>query len=93
MAGHDHGELSVAVLVDGERFHVPGPVAPGSAVTVFNSGDTDVTLTADDGGFDVVVPGHTLLTFPAPTEPGEHPFGSRHDPAFRDVLVVAAPGG
>jgi putative copper resistance protein D len=93
MAGHDHGELSVAVLVDDERFHVPRPVAPGSAVTVFNSSDTEVTLTAADGGFDVVVPGHTVLTFPAPAEPGEHPFTSRHDPAFRDVLRVATPGG
>ncbi|SFO75602.1 putative copper resistance protein D [Geodermatophilus dictyosporus] len=91
MAGHDHGELSVGVLVDGERFHVPRPVAPGSRVTVFNSSDTEVTLTADDGGFDVVVPGHALLTFPAPGAPGEYGFTSRHDPGFRDVLVVAAP--
>jgi putative copper resistance protein D len=60
---------------------------------VFNRSDTEVTLTAADRGFDIVVPGHTVLTFPAPQEPGEHPFASRHDPAFRDVLVVAAPGG
>jgi hypothetical protein len=91
MAGHDHGELSVGVLVDAERFHVPRPVAPGSLVTVFNGGDTEVTLTADDGSFDVAVPGHTLLTFPAPAQPGRHGFASRHDPGFRDVLVVAAP--
>jgi putative copper resistance protein D len=92
MAGHDHGELSVAVLVDEERFHVPAPVAPGALVTVFNDSDTEVTITAEDGSFDVVVPGHTLLTFPAPGESGSHPFSSRHDASFSDVLVVA-PGG
>ncbi|WP_347056850.1 hypothetical protein ABC795_09040 [Blastococcus sp. HT6-30] len=36
MAGQDHGELSVGVLVDGTRFHVAGPVAAGSRVTVHN---------------------------------------------------------
>ncbi|MGY1652453.1 copper resistance D family protein [Geodermatophilus sp. SYSU D01119] len=89
MAGHDHGELSVGVLVDAERFHVPAPVAPGALVTVFNSSSTEVTLTAADGSFDVVVPGHTLLTFPAPAGPGTYAFSSRHDPAFADVLVVS----
>jgi putative copper resistance protein D len=88
MAGHDHGELSVGVLVDGTRFHVPGPVEAGSTVTVFNSSDTDATITADDGSFDVDVPGHALVTFPAPDEPGSYAFGSRADPAYQDVLVV-----
>jgi putative copper resistance protein D len=88
MAGHDHGKLSVGVLIDGTRFHVPGPVAAGSTVTVFNSSDTDATLTADDGAFDVDVPGHALVTFPAPDRPGSYEFGSRADPAYRDVLVV-----
>ena len=88
MAGHDHGELSVAVLIDGERFHVAGPVAAGSRVTVHNGTDREATITAADGSFDVVVPGRTLLTFPAPAEPGSYPFGSRHSTAFGDVLVV-----
>lgn len=88
MAGHDHGELSVGVLVDDERFHVPGPVAAGSRVTVFNSGDQTVTLTADDGSFDLVVPAGSLTTFVAPDQPGDHPFTSNHSAAFADVLVV-----
>jgi len=88
MAGHDHGELSVGVLIDGSRFHVAGPVAAGSRVTVHNSTDQDVSITADDGSFDVDVPGSTLLTFLAPDQPGEYPFTSRHSPAFTDVLVV-----
>ena len=88
MAGHDHGELSVGVLVDDERFHVAGPVAAGSRVTVFNSGTATVTLTADDGSFDLVVPAGSLTTFEAPRQPGEHPFGSSHSTSFADVLVV-----
>jgi hypothetical protein len=88
MAGHDHGELSVGVLIDATRFHVPRPVAAGSTVTVFNSSDTAATLTADDGAFDVAVPAHALTTFRAPEKPGRYAFGSRTDPAYRDVLVV-----
>jgi putative copper resistance protein D len=88
MAGHDHGELSVGVLVDDTRFHVTRPVEAGSPVTVFNSSDTAVTITADDGSFDVDVPGHALVTFPAPDGPGSYEFASRTDPAYRDVLVV-----
>jgi len=88
MAGHDHGELSVGVLIDGSRFHVAGPVAAGSRVTVHNSTDQDVSITADDGSFDVDVPGSTLTTFLAPDQPGEYRFTSRHSPAFTDVLVV-----
>ena len=88
MAGHDHGELSVGVLVDEERFHVAAPVSPGSRVSVFNGTGQDVTLTAEDGAFDVVVPGGSLLTFMAPTDPGEYRFASRHDAGFADVLIV-----
>jgi len=88
MAGHDHGELSVAVLIDGDRFHVAGPVAAGSRVTVHNAGDIEVTITAADGSFDVVVPPHALLTFPAPEAAGSYPFVSRHSSSFADVLEV-----
>jgi hypothetical protein len=67
---------------------VPRPVTPGSTVTVFNSSDGDVTITAADGAFDVDVPGHALTTFRAPDRPGRYAFGSRTDPAYQDVLVV-----
>ena len=88
MAGHDHGELSVAVLIDETRFHVSGPVEAGSRITVHNATTTEVTITASDGSFDVVVPGRALITFPAPDEPGSYPFVSRHASSFADVLVV-----
>lgn len=88
MAGHDHGELSVGVLVDDERFHVARPVVAGSRVTVFNGSDAEVTLTAADGSFDLAVPSRTLTTFLAPREPGEYGFTSAHSASFADVLVV-----
>jgi putative copper resistance protein D len=88
MAGHDHGELSVTVLIDETRFHVSAPVAPGARVTVHNRSTTEVTITAPDGRFDVVVPGRTLVTFEAPGEPGTYPFSSRHSSAFTGSLVV-----
>lgn len=88
MAGHDHGELSVAVLIDETRFHVAGPVDAGSRVTVHNATGTEVTITATDGSFDVVVPGHALMTFEAPDVPASYPFTSRHASSFADVLVV-----
>ncbi len=88
MAGHDHGDLSVTVLIDQTRFHVSAAVAPGTSVTVHNATRTEVTITALDGSFDVVVPGGTLMTFPAPDAPGSHPFESRHSDSFTGVLVV-----
>jgi putative copper resistance protein D len=88
MAGHDHGELAVGVLLDGSRFHVAGPVAAGSLVTVHNSTTTAMTITATDGSFDVVVPPNALMTFPAPEQPGSYPFTSRHSASYSDVLVV-----
>jgi putative copper resistance protein D len=63
-------------------------VTAGATVTVFNSGEDDATLTADDGSFDVAVPGHALVTFVAPDRPGSYSFGNRSDESFRDVLVV-----
>lgn len=88
MSGHDHGELSVGVLVDEERFHVSSAVAPGQAVTVYNSSGTEVSITADDGPFDLTIPGRTFMTFVAPVQPGAYTFTSRHSAGFRDVLVV-----
>jgi putative copper resistance protein D len=88
MAGHDHGDLSVTVLIDETRFHVSAPVPPGARVTVHNGTATDVSITASDGTFDVVVPGRTLMTFQAPQEPGSYPFFSRHSSTFTGLLVV-----
>jgi putative copper resistance protein D len=57
-------------------------------VAVHNATTTEVTIAAIDGGFDVVVPGGTLLVFRAPEQPGSSPFESRHSASFTGVLVV-----
>ena len=88
MAGHDHGELSVTVLIDETRFHVSGPVDAGSRVTLHNASGAEVTITAEDGSFDVDVPPSALMTFAAPAAPGRYAFSSEHDPAYEDVLIV-----
>jgi putative copper export protein len=90
MAGHDHGTLSVGVLVDDERFHVPAGFTVGQTVTVYNQSTVEVTITAADGAFDVVVPGRTFATFTAPGPPGSYAFSSRHSRQFTDVLEVRA---
>ncbi|KUG52812.1 hypothetical protein AVL62_14665 [Serinicoccus chungangensis] len=99
MSGHDHGDLSVTVLVDDERFHVTATVRPGQRVTVYNSSDAAATLTADGpaGGvsaFDVDVPARTFVTFEAPDQEGDYAFVSRPGGAevdgFADTLLVRA---
>ena len=71
MSGHDHGDLSVSILVDADRFHVAGTVRPGQPVTVYNSSNVAATIRAIDGSFDVAVPARALITFTAPAEAGD----------------------
>lgn len=89
MSGHDHGPLTVSVLIDAQRYHVAGPVQPGQRVTVFNSAREAVALTAADGTFDLTVAAGSLTTFAAPSTPGSYEFGGAA--GYSDVLVVAAP--
>ena len=90
MSGHDHGDLTVSVLVDAERYHVAGPVVPGQRVTVFNSSGRTVSVTAQDGSFDVEVASRSLTTFLAPQQVGTYAFTSRGSDGYADVLVVEA---
>ncbi len=91
MSGHDHGDLTVSVLIDPERYHVAGPVPAGQRVTVFNGSEGTVTLTAQDGSFDVEVASRSLTTFVAPSQAGSYAFTSRTGDGYADVLVVEAP--
>jgi hypothetical protein len=92
MSGHDHGELSVTVLIDAERFHVGAAVRPSQRVTVYNASDSPATVTAVDGSFDAEVPARAFITFEAPGQAGEYPFVSRvggsEVDGYADVLRV-----
>lgn len=94
MSGHDHGDLSVSVLVDEHRYHVAGPVRPNQRVTVYNGSDSAATITALDGSFDVDVPPRAFITFAAPAQAGDYHFVSQQDggavDGFADVLLVRA---
>ena len=99
MSGHDHGDLSVTVLVDAERFHVSAAVRPGQPVTVYNSSDVDATLTSVDGtggtadgsAFDVDVPARTFISFEAPDQEGDYAFVSRPGGAAVDGFAATLP--
>lgn len=92
MSGHDHGDLSVSILVDEDRFHVAGTLRPEQPVTVYNISNSAATITALDGSFGVDVPARTFVTFPAPTEVGDYDFVSRSEGSpvdgFADTLLV-----
>ena len=88
MSGHDHGDLSVSVLVDEGRFHVSGTVRPGQRVTVYNSGPEQVSLTATDGSFDAVAGPRSFITFEAPAGPGDYLFASTLAGRGEDILLV-----
>lgn len=92
MSAHDHGDLSVSVLIDQDRFHVAATVRPGQPVTVYNISTSAATITALDGSFDVDVPARTFITFPAPAEVGDYDFVSRSEggpiDGFADSLLV-----
>jgi putative copper export protein len=94
MSGHDHGELSVSILVDDDRFHVTSTVRSGQPVTVYNQGSSAATITALDGSFDADVGPRTFITFIAPDEPGDYDFISRPQgiatDGFIDTLHVRA---
>ena len=82
------GVLVLALVVGGAR-----PTAvhrrPGHGAQL---DDTEITITVDDGSFDVVVPGLTLTSFAAPAEAGAYAFTSRRSASFADVLVVDRTG-
>jgi plastocyanin len=67
-AASDSGTAQITIdsaSPDGFAFHTT-PVKAGSTVTVKNETQTEHTVTADDGGFDVTIDGGKTATFTAP---------------------------
>lgn len=64
-------------------------VTPGAVMTVTNTGTTDHTLTAQDGGFDTgpIAPGATA-TVTAPSRPGAYSYLCSFHHFMRGILTV-----
>ena len=79
----------VAITITDFEYTDPGPVAPGTEITVENTDDTAHTVTADgDGGFDItILPGETK-SFTAPDSPGDYPYLCSFHAGMTGTLVV-----
>ncbi|MBG6185456.1 plastocyanin [Arthrobacter sp. CAN_A214] len=82
------GQMSISI--DNFVFSGPGTVNPGGEITVTNN-DTEVhTVTADDGSFDITVPGGQSATFTAPSSAGSYGFFCKFHGNMRGILTVGA---
>ncbi|MBG6185579.1 plastocyanin [Arthrobacter sp. CAN_A214] len=82
------GQMSISI--EDFVFSGPGTVNPGGEITVTNN-DTEVhTVTADDGSFDITVPGGQSATFTAPSSAGSYGFFCKFHGNMRGTLTVGA---
>ncbi|MBG6185130.1 plastocyanin [Arthrobacter sp. CAN_A214] len=82
------GQMSISI--DNFVFSGPGTVNPGGEITVTNN-DTEVhTVTADDGSFDITIPGGQSATFTAPSAAGSYGFFCKFHGNMRGTLTVGA---
>lgn len=63
-------------------------VAAGSTLTIADSSGTAHTFTADDGAFDVPVPGDNTAELQVPAEAGDYPFHCEIHPSMQATLTV-----
>lgn len=78
------------ISIENFTFSGPGTVNPSGEITVTNN-DTEVhTVTADDGSFDVTIPGGTSATFAAPSTAGTDGFFCKFHGNMRGSLTVGA---
>ena len=82
------GQMNISI--ENFTFSGPGTVNPGGTVTVTNN-DTEVhTVTADDGSFDVTIPGGSSATFTAPSAAGTYGFFCKFHGNMKGSLTVGA---
>jgi plastocyanin len=62
--------------------------AAGSTLTIADSSGTAHTFTADDGAFDVPVPGDDTAELQVPAEAGDYPFHCEIHPSMQAMLTV-----
>ncbi|MFK5645530.1 cupredoxin domain-containing protein [Ornithinimicrobium sp. LYQ121] len=78
----------LVIVISDFDYEVPDSVPPGAQITIRNEDSVGHTVTADDGGFDVVVGPGEQATLTAPAQEGEFPFHCTPHPAMTATLVV-----
>lgn len=82
------GQMSISI--DDFVFSGPDTVNPGGEITVTNNDTEAHTVTADDGSFDVTIPGGESATFTAPDAAGSYGFFCKFHGNMRGTLTVGA---
>ncbi|GAA1348463.1 hypothetical protein GCM10009611_29290 [Arthrobacter roseus] len=82
----------MAITIDNFVFTGPGTVNPGGEVTVTNNDTEAHSVTADDGSFDVTIPGGGSATFTAPSEAGTYGFFCKFHGNMKSSLTVGVEG-
>jgi plastocyanin len=78
------------ISIDNFMYSGPGTVSPGAQVTVTNNDTEAHTVTADDGSFDITVPGGASATFTAPSGAGSYGYFCKFHGNMRGTLTVGA---
>lgn len=71
-----------------EIAYTDATAAAGSTLTINDTSGTAHTFTADDGAFDVPVPGDSIARFDVPAEAGDYPFHCEIHPSMQATLTV-----
>lgn len=79
-----------AIIIEDFAYSGPGTVLPGSLVSVTNTDTEAHSVTADNGAFDVTVPGGETSTFIAPDEGGTYGYFCKFHENMTGTLTVAA---
>ncbi|MHA7156402.1 cupredoxin domain-containing protein [Arthrobacter sp. TMN-50] len=82
------GQMSISI--DNFVFSGPGAVNPGGEITVTNNDTEAHTVTANDGSFDVTIPGGESATFTAPSSAGDYGFFCKFHGNMVGTLTVGA---
>ncbi|WP_220725896.1 cupredoxin domain-containing protein [Arthrobacter cheniae] len=81
---------SMTITITGFQYSGTGTISPGTQISVTNTDSEVHTVTANNGAFDVTVPGGETVTFAAPTEGGTYSFFCKFHGNMKGSLTVTA---
>ena len=86
-SGGDNTAEDAVIVIEGSAFDVQGPAPAGEVVLATNNDSITHTVTADDGDFDVEVPGGSTESLGS-VEAGTYAFHCEIHPSMTGELVV-----